>query len=72
MRPLTIAGIALALVGAFIVFRGLSYGTHHSVMKLGDVQVSTSEQRPIPAWAGGVAILCGVLLVGAGARSRRA
>jgi len=71
MKPMAIAGIVLAVVGAFIVFRGLSYGSHRSVMRVGDLQVSAEEQRAIPAWVGGVAIVGGVLLVAAGVRRRR-
>ncbi len=71
MKPLAIAGIVLAVLGAVILFRGISYGSQRSVMKVGDLQVSAEEQRVIPAWVGGVAIVGGVLLVGAGVRRRR-
>ncbi|HXI65056.1 MAG TPA: hypothetical protein VNH14_11165 [Gemmatimonadales bacterium] len=71
MRPLSIAGILLVVVGAFIVFRGLSYGSQRNVMRIGDVQVAAEEQRAIPAWIGGVAIVGGVLLLSAGVRRRR-
>jgi prolipoprotein diacylglyceryltransferase len=40
-------------------------------MKLGDLQVSAEEQRIIPAWVGGVAIVGGLLLAVGGARKRR-
>jgi hypothetical protein len=71
MKPLAIAGIVLVVLGAVIVFRGLSYGSQRSVLRVGDVQVSADEQRAIPAWVGGVGIVGGVLLVGAGVRRRR-
>ncbi len=72
MKPLAIAGIVLAVLGAVIVFKGLSYGSQRSVMRVGDLQVSAEEQRAIPVWVGGVAIVGGVLLVvGAGVRRRR-
>ena len=72
MKPLAIAGIVLAVLGAFIVFRGLSYGSHRSVMRVGDMQVSAEEQRAIPAWVGGVAIVGGVLLLVGASRRRGA
>jgi hypothetical protein len=66
-----IAGIALAALGAFIVFRGLNYSSQKSVMRLGDLQASVEERRAIPSWVGGAAIVGGLLLVGAGVRKRR-
>ena len=71
MKPRAIAGIVLIVLGAFIVFRGLSYGSQRSVMKVGDLQVSAEERRTIPTWVGGVAIVGGVLLVGADLMKRR-
>lgn len=71
MKPQVIAGIVLAVLGAFILFTGgLSFGSQRSVMRVGDLQVSAEEQRVIPAWVGGVAIIGGLLLVGAGVRRR--
>jgi hypothetical protein len=71
MKPLAIAGIVLAVLGGFILLRGLSYGSERNVMKVGDLQVTSNEQRVIPAWVGGGAIVGGVLLFGAGLRRRR-
>jgi drug/metabolite transporter (DMT)-like permease len=69
MKPFTIAGIVLAVLGAIIVFRGLSYGSQKSVMRMGDVQVSAEERQVVPTWVGGVAIAGGLLLmVGMGRR----
>jgi hypothetical protein len=69
MKPQAIAGIVLVVLGAIIVFRGLSYGSQRNVMRVGDLEVSAQEQRAIPAWVGGAAIVGGVLLlVGAGKR----
>jgi hypothetical protein len=66
-----ILGIVLAGVGAFIVLRGLNYGTDRSVMRVGDFQASVETRRAIPIWVGGVAIVGGLLLVGAGLQRRR-
>jgi len=71
MKPQAVAGIVLVVVGAFILFRGLSYGSQRSVMRVGDVQISADTQREIPTWVGGAAIVAGLLLVGTGLRSRR-
>ena len=71
MRPQLIAGILLMTLGAFIVFRGLSYGSQHSVIQVGDMKASIDAQRPVPTWVGGVAIVGGALLVGVGMRRRQ-
>ena len=71
MRPQLIVGILLAVLGAFIVFRGVHYGSQRSVIRVGDYQASMEAQRSIPTWVGGVAIVGGALLVGAGLRLRR-
>ena len=71
MRPQLIVGILLAVLGAFIVFRGLDYGSQRSVIRVGDYQASVQSRRSVPVWVGALAIVGGVLLVGAGVRGRR-
>jgi len=66
MKPQLMVGILLAILGAFIVFRGLSYGSQHSVIQVGDVKASLDARRSVSPWVGGVAIVAGVLLIGAG------
>ncbi len=70
MRPQMIVGILLAVLGAFIVFQGLDFGSQRSVIRVGDYQASVQSRRSVPVWVGGVAIVGGVLLVGAGLRRR--
>lgn len=71
MKPQVIAGIVLAVLGAFVLFTGgLSFGSQRSVMRVGDLQVSAEERHIIPPWVGGVAIVGGLLLVGTGLRRR--
>ena len=70
MKWQTIAGILLAGLGVFIVLRGLSYGSGHTTMRVGDFQATVVEQRRIPTWVGGVAIVGGLLLVGASVARR--
>ena len=71
MKPQVIAGILLVVLGAFIVFRGMSYGSEHSVIQVGDMKASVDARRSVPTWVGGVAIVGGVLLIGAGVRRRQ-
>jgi len=70
MKPQLVVGILLLALGAFIVFRGLNYGSQRSVIQVGDVRASVDAQRTIPTWVGGVAIIGGALLVGAGLQRR--
>ena len=71
MRPQVIVGILLAVLGAFVLLRGVTYGSSRSVMRVGDLQASVEEQRAIPTWVGGVAVVGGLILVGTGVRRRR-
>jgi hypothetical protein len=68
MRPTTIAGILLLALGAFILFRGLSYTSDRSVLKVGEFQASVEERRSVPAWAGGLIAVAGIGLLVAGRR----
>ena len=66
MRTQMIAGILFVALGLFIVLRGPSYGSQHSVIQVGDLKASVDGRRTIPSWIGAVAIVGGVLLVGVG------
>lgn len=72
MKAKLITGVVCAGLGIFILVRGLNYGYQRSVMRVGEFQASVEEHRAIPPWVGAVAIAGGLLLVGAGLRSRRA
>ena len=70
MRPLSLLGILLLAVGAFIVFRGASYKSKDEVLKVGDLKASVEEKHAVPTWVGGAAIVAGVVLLAAGMRRR--
>jgi uncharacterized membrane protein len=70
MRPLSLVGILLLAVGAFIVFRGASYKSRDEVLKVGDIKASVEENKAVPTWVGGAAIVAGVVLIAAGMRRR--
>jgi hypothetical protein len=70
MRPLSIVGILLLVVGAFIVFRGATYKSRDEVLKVGDLKASVEEQRAVPTWVGGAAIVAGIVLLAAGMKRR--
>lgn len=68
MRPLTLAGMVLVAAGLFVTLRGASYRTDRSVFKVGEFEATVQEERRIPAWAGAVVVIGGVLLILAGRR----
>ena len=70
MRPLSLAGIVLIAIGTFVLVRGLSFTSQKSVFKVGDFQASVEERRDVPAWAGGLAMAGGVVLLLVGSRRR--
>jgi hypothetical protein len=70
MRPLSIVGILLLVVGAFIVFRGATYKDRDEVVRVGDLKASVEERRAVPTWVGGAAIVAGIVLLAAGMKRR--
>lgn len=70
MRPSLIAGIALILLGVFLLVRGGSFTTQKDVVKVGDVKLTADEKQSIPPWVAYVGIIAGAGLVFAGARKR--
>ncbi len=70
MRPLSLVGILLLVVGAFIVFRGMTYKSRDEVLRVGDLKASVEEKRAVPTWVGGVAIVAGIALLAAGMKRR--
>jgi hypothetical protein len=70
MRPLSLVGILLLALGAFIVFRGMTYKSRDEVFKVGDMKASVEEKRAVPTWVGGVAIVAGIVLLAGGMKRR--
>jgi hypothetical protein len=70
MRPQALIGIVLVVLGAFILFRGMSYSDRDEVLKVGDVEASVESKKAVPAWAGGAALVAGIVLIAAGMKRR--
>jgi uncharacterized membrane protein len=70
MRPISIVGILLLVLGAFIVFRGASYKSRDEVLRVGDVKASVEERHAVPTWVGGLAIVAGLVMLAGGMRRR--
>ncbi len=70
MRPQALIGIILIIIGAVVVFRGLSYRSRDEVLRVGDMKATVEEKRAVPTWAGGVAIAAGIVLLVGGMKRR--
>jgi hypothetical protein len=70
MRPQALIGIVLLVLGAFIVFRGMSYSDRDEVLKVGDVKASVESKKAVPTWAGGIAIVAGIALLATGMKRK--
>ena len=70
MRPQALIGIVLLVLGAFVLFRGVSYSDKDEVLKVGDVKASVTSKKAVPTWAGGVAIVAGLVLLASGMKRR--
>ena len=70
MRPQALIGIVLLVLGAFIVFRGMSYSDRDEVLKVGDIKASVESKKAVPTWAGGLAIVAGIALLATGMKRK--
>jgi len=70
MRPQALIGVVLLVLGAFVLFRGMSYSSKEEVLKVGDVKASVESKKAVPTWAGGVAIVAGLVLLASGMKRR--
>jgi hypothetical protein len=70
MRPQALIGIVLIVIGAIVVFRGMTYKSRDEVLRVGELKASVEEKRAVPTWAGGVAIAAGIVLLVGGMKRR--
>ena len=70
MRPQALIGIILLVLGAFVLFRGMSYKSKDEVLHVGDVKASVEQRHAVPTWAGGVALVAGLVLLAGGMKRR--
>jgi hypothetical protein len=71
MRPITIAGVVLLLLGvAALVYQGITYTSRATVIDLGPVHATADRQKtlPLPPVLGITAVAGGVVLLIAGMR----
>ena len=70
MRASLISGVVLIAVGLWLIIRPPTYPHKENVLKFGDLEATVQEERPVPGWAGGIALGAGLVLVGVGFRRR--
>lgn len=71
MKPITIVGIVLILLGVVVlIVPSITYTTEENVVDLGPVEASaeTEKSLPLPPVIGGVILAGGIVLVAIGAR----
>jgi uncharacterized membrane protein YidH (DUF202 family) len=72
MKPLTIAGVVLIVVGlAALAYQGVTYTTRETVLDVGPLHATAERQKtlPIPPIVGVVAVVGGIVLLVVGART---
>ena len=67
---LIVAGILVAAIGIAAFLGKLNFNHDKEVLKIGDVSAKVEEQKTVPQWLGGIAVLVGAGLVVAGAARR--
>ena len=73
MKPIILIGIVLVVLGALaLAYQGISYTRTEKVLDMGPMHVTKETQNriPLPPILGGIALICGVALLVAGARRR--
>jgi hypothetical protein len=71
MRPLSLVGVVLLVLGAFVLLRGVDFTSKREVLKVGDLKATVDERRTVPTWVGALALVAGLGLVVAGVSKRR-
>jgi hypothetical protein len=71
MKPLSLAGIVLVVLGALaLAYQGFSYTRHEHVMDVGPMHVTTETQDriSIPPIFGGIALVGGIVMLVVGGK----
>lgn len=71
MKPISIAGFLLVLLGALaLAYQGITYTRRERVIDVGPIHATKDTEKtiPLPPILGGVAILGGIALLVVGAR----
>ena len=72
MKPITMAGVALIVLGIIgLLYQGIGYTKRKDVLDVGPIHATkdTHETLPIPPVLGGIALVGGIVLLIVGAKS---
>jgi hypothetical protein len=73
MKPISLAGILLVVLGALaLAYQGINYTHRETVLDVGPIHATADTQKhiPLPPIVGGLAMLGGAFLLFAGAKER--
>jgi hypothetical protein len=71
MKPTTLAGILLILLGVFaLAYPAISFQSEEKILDIGPIEATKDETKtiPLPPLIGGAAIAGGIILLATGAR----
>jgi hypothetical protein len=71
MKPMTLAGIVLLVLGAAaLIYQGITYTSRDAVVNIGPIHATAEHQKtvPLPPIVGAVAVVGGIALLVVGAR----
>lgn len=73
MKMASILGVALIVLGVIaLAYQGITYTTHKKIVDVGPIHATAEQHKtiPLPPVLGVIALVGGVVLVVAGARSK--
>jgi uncharacterized membrane protein len=73
MKPISLAGIVLVVLGALaLAYQGINYTHQEKVFDVGPIHATTETQDrfPLPPVIGGLVLVGGIALLVAGARQK--
>lgn len=73
MKMASILGVALMVLGVIaLAYQGITYTTHKKIVDVGPIHATAEQHKtiPLPPVLGVIALVGGVVLVVAGARSK--
>lgn len=71
MKVSAIVGLVLIAAGLFLILHPPHYAAQQSVFKLGGLEATVRQERPLPGWIGGTVLGLGLGVLSMGLLKRR-